>query len=53
MMSGGAFILLKTGRLGRKSRNQAEIPLAILLKILRIGRFRKPNSLAKGGKDVQ
>jgi hypothetical protein len=42
MMGGRAFILLKTGRKGRKSRNQAEIRLANLLKILGIGRFRNP-----------
>jgi hypothetical protein len=53
MMGGRAFILLKTGGAGRESVEQAEIGLASLLKILAIGRFRKPNSLAKAGKDVQ
>jgi hypothetical protein len=33
-MGGGTFILLKTGRAGPKSTRQAEIRLAILLKIL-------------------
>jgi hypothetical protein len=38
MMGGGAFILLKTGRYRPESAKQAESRLAILLKILRIGR---------------
>jgi hypothetical protein len=38
MMGGGAFVLLKTGRHRPESAKQAEIRLAILLKILRIGR---------------
>jgi hypothetical protein len=37
MMGGGAFILLKTGHNGPESAKQVEIPLANLLKILRIG----------------
>jgi hypothetical protein len=36
MMGGVAFILLKVGRSGPKSARQAEIRLAILLKILQI-----------------
>jgi len=39
MMGGGTFILLKTGRAGLESAKQAEIRLAILLKILQIARF--------------
>jgi len=39
MMGGGAFILLKAGRLWPESAKQAEIRLAILLKILHIARF--------------
>ena len=39
-MGGGAFVLLKTGRYRPESAKQAEIRLAILLKILRIGRSR-------------
>jgi hypothetical protein len=44
MMGGGAFLLLKTGRQVPESAKQAEIRLAILLKILKIVRFwrRKP-----------
>ena len=38
MMGGGAFILLKAGRPWPESAKQAEIRLAILLKILPIGR---------------
>jgi hypothetical protein len=34
MMGGGAFILLKVGREGPETAEQAEIRLAILLKIL-------------------
>jgi hypothetical protein len=37
MMGGGTFILLKTGCYQPESAKQAEIRLAILLKILRIG----------------
>jgi hypothetical protein len=39
MMGGGAFILLKSGRRWPESARQAEIRLAILLKILRIAGF--------------
>jgi len=35
MMGGGTFILLKAGCIGSESAKQAEIRLAILLKILR------------------
>jgi len=35
MMGGGTFILLKAGCSGPESAKQAEIRLAILLKILR------------------
>jgi hypothetical protein len=38
MMGGGRFILLKAGRGGPESAQQAEIRLADLLKILRISR---------------
>jgi hypothetical protein len=41
MMSGGAFILLKAGRAWPESTKQAEIGLAILLKILRIAPVRE------------
>jgi hypothetical protein len=41
MMGGGAFILLKTGRSGPKTAKQVEIRLAVLLKILSIGRPRE------------
>jgi hypothetical protein len=39
-MSGGAFILLKSGQNGPESAKQAEIRLANLLKILGIGASR-------------
>jgi hypothetical protein len=38
MMGGGRFILLKAGRRGAESAQQAEVRLADLLKILRICR---------------
>ena len=38
MMGGGAFILLKGGQAGPETTKRAEIRLAILLKILHIGR---------------
>ena len=38
-MGGAAFILLKAGQARPESAKQAEIRLAILLKILRIARF--------------
>jgi hypothetical protein len=37
-LGGGAFILLKSGPTGPESAKQAEIRLAIFLKILRIAR---------------
>ena len=40
-MGGGAFVLLKTGRYRPESAKQAEIRLAILPKVLRIGRSRR------------
>jgi hypothetical protein len=43
MMGEGAFILLKGGRRWRKSAKQAEIRLAILLKILQIAGFCRQN----------
>ena len=39
MMGGGAFILLKAGRPRPESAKQAEIRLAILLKMLQIAHF--------------
>jgi hypothetical protein len=39
MMGGGAFILLKAGRPWPESAKQAEIRLAILLKILHVARL--------------
>jgi hypothetical protein len=49
MMGGAAFILLKTGRYRPESARQAEIRLAILLKILRIGRSREGPAAATSG----
>jgi hypothetical protein len=43
-MSGGAFILLKAGRIGPETAKQAEIRLANLLKILPIA---EPKWVAK------
>jgi hypothetical protein len=43
MMDGAAFILLKTGRRGPESAKQAEIRLAILLKIVQIAGFLGQN----------
>jgi hypothetical protein len=45
MMGGGAFILLKVGRPRPESAKQAEIRLAILLKILHTPRFGTLSSL--------
>jgi len=39
MMGGGAFILLKAGRPWPESAKQAEIRLAILLKMLQMAHF--------------
>jgi hypothetical protein len=49
MMGGGTFILLKAGRPGPESAKQAEIRLAILLKMLQIAHFGTP-ALASGPK---
>jgi hypothetical protein len=49
MMGGEAFILLKGARAGPKSAKQAEIRLAIFLKILPIARSGA-EALAKAGK---
>ena len=46
MMGGGAFILLKVGRPRPESAKQAEIRLAILLKILRIPPVSEAEGLA-------
>jgi hypothetical protein len=51
-MGGGAFILLKDARAGPKSAKQAEIRLAIFLKILPIARSGA-EALAKAGKGVR
>jgi hypothetical protein len=51
-MSGGAFILLKSGQNGRESAKQAEIRLANLLKILGIGASRGYETLAEAGKNM-
>jgi hypothetical protein len=50
MMGGGAFLLLKAGDSRPESSKQAEIRLAILLKILGIRLFwrRKPSPRAEG-----
>jgi hypothetical protein len=48
MMGEGAFILLKGGRRWPESAKQAEIRLAILLKILQIVGFWGQNHPAKG-----
>jgi hypothetical protein len=54
MMGGGAFILLKVGRIGPESAEHAEIRLANLLKILRIsgsgGRRPFQNEEKAGGR---
>ena len=39
MIGGEAFLLLKTGRIGPETAKQAEIRLAILLKIVQIAPF--------------
>jgi hypothetical protein len=50
MMGGGAFLLLKVGRNGPESAKQAEIRLAILPKILSIGRPGGPSPSPRGGR---
>jgi len=47
-MGGGAFLLLKAGDSRPESSKQAEIRLAILLKILHIRLFWRRNALAGG-----
>ena len=48
-MGGGAFLLLKAGDSRPESSKQAEIRLAILLKILHIRLFRRREALAREG----
>jgi hypothetical protein len=52
-MGGGAFLLLKAGDSRPESSKQAEICLAVLLKILHIRLFRRRKALAKGETDMQ
>jgi len=52
-MAGGGFLPLKAGGSGPESSKQAEIRLAILLKILHIRLFRRRKALAKGGTDMR
>jgi hypothetical protein len=52
-MGGGAFLLLKAGDSRPESSKQAEICLAVLLKILHIRLFRRRKALAKGGTDMR
>jgi hypothetical protein len=52
MMEGGAFILLKVGCKGPETAKQAEIRLAILLKILGNRPFQCQKWLARAGQDV-
>jgi hypothetical protein len=52
-MGDGAFLLLKAGDFRPESSKQAEIRLAILLKILQIRLFRRRKALAREGRDVQ
>ena len=52
-MGGGAFLLLKTGDSRPESSKQAEIRLAILLKILRIPPVLQAEGLAREGMDMQ
>jgi hypothetical protein len=57
MMSGGAFIPLKAGRTWPESSKQAEIGLAVLRKILRIGPLqgakKPPAEAGKGMRESQ
>jgi hypothetical protein len=46
-MGGGGFLLLKAGDSPPESSKQAEIRLAILLKILQIRLFRRRNAIAR------
>ena len=52
-MGGRAFLLLKAGGSRPESSKQAEIRLAILLKILRIPPASEAEGLARAGRDVQ
>ena len=52
MMGGETFILLKAGRPWPESAKQAEIRLAILLKMLQIAHFGTAPSLT-GEKDIR
>ena len=51
-MGGGTFILLKAGRPWPESAKQAEIRLAILLKMLQIAHF-VTEALASDLKDIE
>jgi hypothetical protein len=53
MMGGGAFLLLKAGDSRPESSKQAEIRLAILLKILRIPPVSEAEGLARERMDMQ
>jgi hypothetical protein len=52
MMGGGAFILLKVGRIRPESAKQAESPLDGLLKILRIDQSGNQSARQGAGKSV-
>ena len=52
-MGGGGFLLLKAGDSGPESSEQAEIRLAILLKILHIRPFRRRKALVRGAGNMQ
>ena len=52
-MGGGTFILLKAGDSRPESSKQAEIRLAVLLKILHIRPFRRRKALAREARGVQ
>ena len=52
MMGGGTFILLKAGRPWPESAKQAEIRLAVLLKMLQIAHFGT-EALARDENDIR
>ena len=52
-MDGGAFLPLKAGDSRPESSKQAEIRLAVLLKILQIRLFRRRKAPATGGRDMR
>ena len=52
-MGGGGFLLLNAGYPGPESSKQAEIRLAILLKILHIRLSRRRKALVRGATDMQ